>query len=132
MNFQKVVRVAALAILLIIVGMNLMDLKNRLTPDEDPLPDVRLADMRQLLPKEGYAGYLSDAPPVNALTDLAAVKKFYLTQYALVPLVIRPGTQDEFIIANFSDPHAAAIQMTGLTLVKDFGGGLMLLRKKTY
>lgn len=130
-------RVVAVAGLVAIAAANLFQLKETIGPvqmnpvDETFRYEQQILLLRTFLPKTDRVGYLSDVAPVDPVLNAQTVKKYYLTQYALAPIVVRSGTKDEFIIGCFSDPKLAAIQTTGLTVVKDFGDGLVLLRKKT-
>jgi hypothetical protein len=77
----------------------------------------RYDEMRPLLPRRGVVGYLSDR--------MDAVAEYYLTQYTLAPLVVArsPG--------HAVDPRAgpALARQHGLVIVRDFGRGLLLLRR---
>jgi hypothetical protein len=69
--------------------------------------DVRYAPLKQFL-TPGQAGYLSDVPPApNPLTANATPgNRLYLhAQYALAPLVLRPGDdRASQIVINLTDP----------------------------
>jgi hypothetical protein len=58
-----------------------------------------------------------------------AVKEYYLTQYALVPLVVRYAPDGDLVIGNFFDPDTAPalVRERGLVVLRDFGEGLLLL-----
>jgi hypothetical protein len=90
--------------------------------DEVSQAEARFAPLRPLLPAHGVVGYLSDRPD--------AVPERYLAQYALAPLVLRPGPDGDAVVGNFFDPAegprlAAA---ASLAVVRDLGQGLLLLR----
>jgi glycosyltransferase involved in cell wall biosynthesis len=127
-------RMLGLISLLVITFFNVIDLRQKIGPlqpsaDDTVSYDQRLQELRRLLPRTGQVGYLTDGDPLDGIRNPGPNKVYYMTQYALVPLVVRPGTEGQIIIGNFMDPQSAAIQTTGLKLVKDLGGGLMLLRK---
>lgn len=63
--------------------------------------DRRFREIRKELPAHGVVGYVSDGQ--------FDVKKFYLTQYALAPLLIVRSTKAQFIIAYFKN-HASLPQ----------------------
>ncbi len=133
---SSVTRSFWLLLLVAIALLNISELK-RITgsfpgasKDGAFLQDQRLQQLREMLPKAGQVGYVSDAPPFDSVKYPEVVTKYYMTQYALAPLVVSPGAEGEFIIGNFHNTSLVANQTAGLKLVKDFGGGLMLLRKK--
>jgi hypothetical protein len=89
-------------------------------PDEVAGYEERLRALRPLLPPHGVVGYLTDRPD--------AVKEFYLTQYALAPVIVAPDTHAELVVGNFFDPEAASALAVAnrLTPIQDLGGGLVL------
>jgi hypothetical protein len=87
----------------------------------------RFAALRSLLPPRGIVGYLSDTSGSKE-----SVRRYYLTQYSLAPVVVAPDSNREQVVANFSSSSAiAALADTrGLTVEKDFGNGVALLRRR--
>jgi hypothetical protein len=83
----------------------------------------RYDEMRPLLPRRGVVGYLSDR--------MDAVAEYYLTQYTLAPLVVARSPGHAVVVGNFFDPRAgpALARQHGLVIVRDFGRGLLLLRR---
>jgi hypothetical protein len=90
----------------------------------DPLAayESRFAELRRWLPPFGAVGYVSDRPDVREL---------YLTQYSLAPVVVDPSGHRELIVGNFFDAGLGAqlVERGGL-VVRDFGEGLVLLRRR--
>jgi hypothetical protein len=91
--------------------------------------NTRFQDLMPALPKTGIIGYVSDVPTSQTL---GAVLRDG-AQYALAPRLVReqslkPGA--EWVIGNFSKPLDVAQfgAQRGLTLVKDFGSGVVLYR----
>ncbi len=91
--------------------------------------NARFQDLMPALPKTGIIGYVSDVPTSQTL---GAVLRDG-AQYALAPLLVReqslrPGA--EWVIGNFSKPLDVTQfgAQRGLTLVKDFGSGVVLYR----
>jgi hypothetical protein len=130
-----ITRALALAALVAAVLTNVYELKQLVgveSKQEDEIERYteRLEQIRALLPRTGRVGYVCDVPADAISTTPDARKTFGLTQYALVPLVVRPGTADPFIIGNFSNPVAAARARKELRVIRDFGNGLMLLQKQ--
>jgi hypothetical protein len=90
------------------------------------IDEHRFAELRTLLPPRGVIGYLSDTNGSQA-----SVRRYYVTQYSLVPLVVAPDANYELVVANFSSASAIAglANAHGLTVEKDFGNGVALLRR---
>lgn len=83
---------------------------------------ARFKPLRPLLPRHGIVGYVSDGPD--------ATREYYLTQYALAPLVLDRTAARSVVVGNFFDPrHAPAIAARWkLVLLRDLGEGVMLYR----
>lgn len=98
--------------------------------------DRQLAQLKSALPAHGVVGYLGDRVLDN---DIGTIRYYYVTQYALAPLIVvnlsgrpaAPLVECEFIVADFTDPEKAraAVARRGLSVVRDYGGGFMLLKK---
>ena len=88
--------------------------------------ESRFAAIRQEIPKEEVIGYLTDAD--TNLTSTSA--EYYLAQLALIPTVVAEDSQHNLVIANVHTAQPPAFyQQHGLELVKDYGNGVMLLRR---
>ena len=84
--------------------------------------EARFDELRKMLPPRGVVGYVSDKPH--------AVREYYLTQYALAPVIVEGTSARPLVVGNFFDARAAA-QIAGsqkLVMLKDFGKGVMLFR----
>ena len=81
--------------------------------------DQRFAALRPYLPQHGVVGYIGE-PGAAAMGD------YYLTQYALAPLVLDHSTNHRFVVGNFPSSSPAARAPAKLQLVKDFGDGVLL------
>ena len=79
--------------------------------------DERFAALRAALPDHGVVGYVGEP-------GAAAVGNYYLTQYALAPLVVDHSANHPLVIGNFPASPPPASQ--NLRLVKDFGDGVLL------
>jgi hypothetical protein len=90
----------------------------------------RYAGLTKLLPAHGIVGYLSDDPG-NALTSASDARRFFLTQYALAPLIVVRDSNQALVICNVQDPTGVsrACEKSGLLLVHDLGNGVALLRR---
>jgi len=103
-------------------------------PDDVSRHEARFAAVKQALPTHGVVGYVSDEPP--EATDPASsaarqsFKRYLLTQYALVPLVLARGPAGELVVGDFTTPQpAGAATPAGFVMVKDFGAGVVLFRR---
>lgn len=89
----------------------------------------RLREAVRYLPDNAVIGYLSDLP-FDAVPGQAA---HFGVMYALAPrLVTRSADGQEWVVGNFSHPldYAAAGRAHHLELVKDFGNGIVLFRRR--
>jgi hypothetical protein len=84
------------------------------------------------LPPYGRVGYVTDATPQGGNDGEAprlAFKRYLLTQYALVPTIVLPEYPGPLAVGNFQSPNGLTSgTQRQPTLVRDFGGGVMLLR----
>src|SRR5271156_3389577 len=80
--------------------------------------DQRFSALKAALPERGVVGYIGEPGPL-ALGD------YYLTQYALVPMVVEHSPNHDLVIGNFPNSPPADIPST-LQLKKDLGGGVLL------
>ncbi|MGH7517657.1 MAG: hypothetical protein ACREOC_09340 [Gemmatimonadales bacterium] len=72
------------------------------------------------MPQSAAAG--DDAPRL-------AFKRYLLTQYALLPAMVLPGIHGQLTVGNFHSADGMDSTATrGLTLIRDFGNGVMLFR----
>lgn len=83
----------------------------------------------KILPASGVIGYMSDLP----LDQNAGTAAFLAAQYAVAPRALMPEgkAQTEWVIGNFSRSadFAAVGAQHGLTMVHDFGNGVVVYRK---
>jgi hypothetical protein len=95
-------------------------------PDEITLYEGRFTPLKPLLPRHGLVGYVSDRPE--------SAREFYLTQYALAPVVVAQNLDTPLVVGNFFEPELS-VQVAArhrLTLLRDFGGGVVLFRGTTH
>jgi len=126
-DFQTRVKVGALSLLVLTALLN--NLSNfaavvRHPPqpnmeDEVARHERRLEELRGILPRRGVVGYVTDATDPNEET-----KRYYMTQYALAPLVVVRGAGHGLVVGDFKNPSP---EVEGLAVRRDFGGGLLLL-----
>ena len=92
---------------------------------------ARFHDLMSALPATGIVGYVSDVPPDQ---NLAAVL-YSGAQYTLAPRLVTDrnlAPSAEWVIGDFSKP-LDMVQFgkeRGLTLVRDFGNGVVLYRSQ--
>jgi hypothetical protein len=82
----------------------------------------RFSELRDVLPKAGVVGYIGES-------DAVAVGHYYLTQYALAPLVVDHSSEHAIVIGNFPRSQPTAFPEK-LRLVRDFGNGVLLFANK--
>jgi hypothetical protein len=83
----------------------------------------RLAGLREALPERGVIGYIGQTGRAENIFD------YYVTQYALAPLVVDRSTTHRIVIGNF--PSSPPSQLPrNLELLKDFGHGVLLFANR--
>jgi hypothetical protein len=89
---------------------------------------LRFESVKRALPAHGVIGYLSDSDPFDEGTG-----DYYTTEYSLAPLQVSRGSDHDLVIGNFRDLYAAAalIRQNRLAIVRDFGSGVLLLRRES-
>lgn len=87
----------------------------------------RFDELRKTIRPHSVYGYLSD----NAPNDPSARPEYYLTQYTLVPALVKATTQEQLVIVNFhSDkPDDKLLRVNQLAPVQNFGNGVVLCRR---
>ncbi|MGD2216128.1 MAG: hypothetical protein PVJ64_05205 [Gemmatimonadales bacterium] len=94
--------------------------------------DERLRPLREHLPQRGVVGYASDGLSGSAFTTVDALRDYFLTQYALAPVIVVRGTNFPIVVGNY--PADSAVETTGarayragLVVRRDLGDGVLLL-----
>ncbi len=95
--------------------------------------DKRFRAVRQFLPENGVVGYITDNDPQEVFSDSYAIQRFYLTRYALSPLVVVNSTDQKHVVGDFhnSQPNIKDCESKGLSVVKDYGNGVILFKRRT-
>jgi hypothetical protein len=94
-------------------------------PDEDNLYLGRFDGIKSMLPQRGVVCYTP-----NPESSFDAKKHYFLAQYALAPLVVRPTADCDPLVGDFAfGSTAASVSGQQFIVQKDFGNGLMLLRR---
>ena len=91
--------------------------------------EERLAGLRTVLPERGVVGYLSDNRAADGFSDMSAMEEYFMTQYALAPLVIVPGADRDTVVGLFSRP-VDVNPSTGLRILGNFGDGVLLMKRE--
>jgi len=133
-NFDYSIRIKACVILIIFFALlsNIQLLTQTVTSapsligrDEISLYEKRFEGLKKILPKHGVVGYIAEegAEAVRANTE------YFLTQYALSPIIVVNTQERRLVVGNFSPAVSGSKVATdrNLTLLKDFGNGVMLL-----
>jgi hypothetical protein len=112
-------------------NLNLFERQTRVDRSFDDVSSFErsLAELRMEVPKEGTIGYVSGKTFGDALADPEQARRYYLTQYSLSPLVVEAGRDPNLVIGDFAGYADWKSATVGLTLVRDFGNGLMLFRR---
>ncbi|MGH7517641.1 MAG: glycosyltransferase [Gemmatimonadales bacterium] len=102
-------------------------------PDEITRYEARFQELRHVLPPRARVGYLTDHMPQSAAAGddapRLAFKRYLLTQYALLPAMVLPGIHGQLTVGNFHSADGMDSTATrGLTLIRDFGNGVLLFR----
>lgn len=112
---------------------NEFDFKRRnIGTDLVTLYERRFEGMRGFLPKRGVVGYMTDQRPEDIFSDDYEIQKFYLTRYALSPVIVANDIGREFVVGNFHKgiPQEKDLSNSGLVIVRDFGDGAILFKRK--
>jgi hypothetical protein len=91
----------------------------------------RLQRVRKLMPDVQTIGYLSDVALADMPANPEQFKRYSLTKYSLVPVLLHDSADDEYVIGSFSSPRAANKARHDFAIVADFGDDLLLLHRKS-
>ncbi len=92
----------------------------------------RFENLKKALPSRGVVGYMTDREPLEISQDVIALAAYYLIQYSLAPLIVVNSLEHNLIIGNFyeTEVDGKILEDKGLILVKDFGDGIMLIKRQ--
>ena len=85
-----------------------------------------LRNVSEVLPEGTRVGYISD---IKQSDRRAWLVRYFGTKYAVVPWVLEEGTVPNWVIVNAA-AHDPRLIPDGMVLVRDFGDGLRLFRRK--
>ena len=140
-RYSRRIRVGLLLIALFVGVSQLQALRSAVAAyrmlgglDEVSRHEARFQALTRALPGHGVVGYVSDAPVAGmdpaSSEARQAFKRYLLTQYALVPVVVLRSLDAELVVGDFSasGPDGASTP-PGFVVVKDFGRGVVLFRR---
>lgn len=101
----------------------------------DPISgyEKRFTGLRQVLPRNGAVGFLSDVPAPFLKGDYRRAGTLYLTQYVLSPVVVYDNAQYPLVVGNFhSSPHPSPELLKSLRLrpIANYGNGVVLFKRE--
>jgi hypothetical protein len=96
--------------------------------------EQRFARLREALKAHrvrGTIGYIADLPIERLRADAAAMEEYFLSQFALIPVLIDANVESHrWAVANLHSAKPADRVPTGFRIVEDFGDGVLLLRRE--
>jgi hypothetical protein len=102
---------------------------NRATPDPYRIGAqlIRYEGLPPAVPPDAVIGYLSDLP----VEDSRSTVLFLGAQYALAPRILVDDDRRAWVLGNFAAPadFGALGAAHHLTMVRDFGNGVVLYRR---
>ncbi len=135
---RRVRSATELVVILVVLGAPALNVLKaatavRIRPSIDrvSLHQRHLENLRSVLPVGvRQLGYTTDVSPEELPRDAAALSRYYLVQYALVPAVVAPVPEGDFVVGQFSGTPARPPRLPpGLSIVKDIGDGVLLLQR---
>ena len=108
--------------------------------DEITLNERRFDKLRATLPSHGVVGYWPNGSPASVeqlmFGNAGDLKHWFLTQYALAPVIVSPTLGQSVIISNYR-PQAGynfsgglpVVNQTAGRKVTDFGYGVQLIER---
>ena len=106
---------------------------SRVGKDNITLYEKKLSEIKKDLKPYSIVGYIADRQYRNIGLERDAAGYLYITRYALSPLIIDETSTDyPVVIGNFLNIPAGRKNASGLglVLIKDYGNGLMLFKRK--
>ena len=128
-----------ISLILFSLILNLISLKNErglnmacIGHDKVTLYIQRFSSLRKILRGHGIVGYITDKKPEEISKDFNALQGFYLTQYALSPVIVDNSLDYDLIVGNFNGlpPGKVFIKNRDVSVYKDFGTGVFLYKTR--
>jgi GT2 family glycosyltransferase len=124
---------AALVMGLRVAAREVSALRRSGRPDEITRYEARFQALRQVLPASVQVGYVTEPAawmPGDVEGPRLAFRRLVLTQYALLPALVVPESGGPLAVGNFDSLAAAdSAALKGFSVVRDFGNGVLLLRR---
>ena len=91
--------------------------------------ESRFGDLPRAATPQSEYGYVSDNRP----DDPSDQAEFYLSQYTMAPAILTTSVNKRDVILNehSAQPNTGALAARGLTVVHDFGNGIVLCRNNS-
>jgi hypothetical protein len=127
----RIERVIMLVILFsLLSSVHLLVVSGKLRPrlfgtDELTLYDHRFDGVKRALPEHGIIGYVGDPHG-----EEGGIRDYYLTQYALAPLIVDYSPAHHLVVGNIPDVNSTILANHDLKLLKDFGNGVRLYQNR--
>lgn len=88
--------------------------------------ESRFGDLPRAATPQSVYGYFSDNRP----DDPSDQAEFYLSQYTMAPAILTTSINQRDVIVNLhsAQPNLQALAARGLTVVRNFGNGILLCR----
>ena len=140
---KRIWPVAAITAVVVVAASNIVHLARNVPPpptryaphamiDHVTRSERRFAALREDARSRGLSGtigYIEDAPTDTALRD--ADVDYFIAQFSLLPLVLDSTlSRSPWAVGNFRGSSRPAIP-PGWHIARDFGEGILLLRKST-
>jgi hypothetical protein len=126
-------RLVILALVCISAVLNLRSFQHRVKHDfvhgDAATVERSLRELRRALPSQGRVGYIADENPFAPDASWDAIKLYYLTQFALAPLIVEPGTAPSLVVGYFVNFNPTRVP-ENLVLIQRFEPGVMLFQKR--
>lgn len=97
--------------------------------DRPTFQENRLKGLKESLPERAILGFVQE----DSTQHVEKLREFFLTQYALVPLIITKGEGHDLIVANFKTDVDLKrwLEQRSFLVLKDLKNGVALIQKKT-
>lgn len=100
--------------------------------------EERISLLKPYLPPTGEVGYVTGVENEKifayekSFRNVEYVAQYVLTQYTLAPLIVRNSPDLPLVVGNFLDgpPPPGIAERHGLTVLRDFGDGLILYGRR--
>ena len=88
----------------------------------------RFLTLRQVLPKRGVVGYISD----DTTDEGISTPRKYLAQYSLAPVILARSLDRSLVVGNFRNRPSdlELYRKMGLIPLRDFGNGVVLFTRE--